>query len=173
VEALQKLKRGELSTEEADAALDPLTESWIKKAQDKLAGGAVMATSGSNSFSAATLREWAQFAGVRDDDPLLTRALKARERADSNWTSGLEMTVACLAFMKGHFEIKDAWPPDSGRIEELLRRLENGKAKDVQVEEFRRLADRVFQDWQPEYSPAFKKRIESSLNLLGPATREN
>jgi hypothetical protein len=40
--------------------------------------------------------------------------------------------------------------------------VQGGEATAVEIEEFRRIADEAFRDWQPEYSPAFKERIESA-----------
>jgi hypothetical protein len=105
----------------------------------------------------------------------LVRALKAQEKADwrTSWASWLEMEIAVQAFVQAHFEIKNAWPPDSGQIEEFLQKLEKGNLTAIEIEEFRWLASEVLRDWQPEYSPAFKKRIESAVSLLGPATGED
>jgi hypothetical protein len=62
--------------------------------------------------------------------------------------------------------IKDALPPNFMQIQPLLRLLESGKATADEIEEFRRIANETLREWQPEYSPAFKNRIESALNLL-------
>jgi hypothetical protein len=174
VEALRKLKRGELSPEEADATLDPLIETWIKKAGEETPH-AVVIPSESNSFHAAPLREWARQAGIHDNDPLLVRALKAQEKADwrTNLASWQEMEISVLAFMQAHFEIKNAWPPESPRIEGFLQKLQKGNPTTTEIEEFRRLGREVLRDWQSEYSPAFKQRIESAMSLLDPKTGEN
>jgi len=171
VEALRKLKSGELSAEEADTTVDPLIEAWIKHAHDAPPRAMAMAAE-SNSFRAAPFREWAQQAGIHNNDPLLVRALKAQEKDDwrTNWASCIEMTIAGLAFMEGHFEIKNAWPPEAGRIEEFLQKLKKSTLTASQIEEFRRLASEVLRDWQPEYSPAFRERIESAISHLDDPT---
>jgi hypothetical protein len=129
-----------------------------------------------NSFKAAPLREWAKGAGVDQNDPLLLRALEAQEKAvypgndqgdwKTNWTLWLDMEEAIQDFMEAHLEIKNAWPPNTQQIELLLRKVQGGEATAVEIEEFRRIADEPFRDWQPEYSPAFRERIEAALSLL-------
>lgn len=168
VEAVRKLKKGEVSSAEADAALGPLIESWIKKVRE---GPPRFVAGGSNGISAATLRTWAQQAGIDENDAILTRALKAEEKAE-DWASLLEMQIAAMAFIEGHFEVKDAWPPESGRIGSLLQKFSRGRAKPAEIEEFRQLAGEVLRDWQPEYSPGFKTRIESALSWLDDPNRE-
>jgi hypothetical protein len=60
-----------------------------------------------------------------------------------------------------------AWPPKMAQIEQLLHKLEKGKATAIEIEEFRRLADEVLRKWEPDvWSPKFKERIESALSLL-------
>jgi hypothetical protein len=72
--------------------------------------------------------------------------------------------------MEARFEIKEAWPPNTREIEQLLHKLQNGDATVIEIEEFRRLADEVLRKWDSEsWSPKFKERIESALSLL-PAT---
>jgi hypothetical protein len=62
--------------------------------------------------------------------------------------------------------LKSAWPREAPEIEGMLQKLEKGNATASQIEEFRRLAGEVLRNWQPWYSPAFEKRIESALSLL-------
>lgn len=120
-----------------------------------------------NSFKAAPLREWAKGAGIDENDPLLVRALAAQEKADwSDWTSWLDMEEAVLDFMEVHCEFKDAWPPNTEQIERFLQKAGRGQLTATEVEEFRRLAEETFREWQPQYSPAFKERIKSALSLL-------
>lgn len=173
VDALRRLKRKELSPEQADAAVGRLMEAWTKKAAGATRRAIAMPAV-SNSFHIAPLREWAQKAGIHEDDRLLIRALKAQEKPDweTNWTSRLEMDIACLAFIEGHFDVKDAWPSQSGRIEGLLQKLEKGDLTEMDVEDLRRVGGEVLRDWQPGYSPAFKKRIESAIRLLDDPTTE-
>ena len=57
-----------------------------------------------------------------------------------------------------------AWPPNLDRLDELLGKVEKAKATDSEKEEFRRLAEKTLREWQPQYSPGYKKRIESALN---------
>jgi hypothetical protein len=93
----------------------------------------------------------------------LLRALEAQETNLALW---LDMEEAIQDFMEAHLEIKNAWPANTQQIELLLRTVQGGEATAVEIEEFRRIADEVFRDWHPEYSPAFKERIESALRLL-------
>ncbi|HXZ30853.1 MAG TPA: hypothetical protein VEH30_01115 [Terriglobales bacterium] len=107
-------------------------------------------------------------AGVEENDALLVRALKAEENAKEqrDWMSTLEMDIAKWAFMEGHFEFRNAWPPEVIRIDMLLRKFSRGSEKPDEIEEFRRLASETFRDWQPQYPAGFKQRIESALNWL-------
>jgi hypothetical protein len=164
-EALRKLKRGEITAQVADATLDSLVEAWTKKIREGPPRGVVVSESG---FRTAPFREWARRAGIDENDPLLLRALKAQSKADwkTNWISCLEIDVAALAFIEGHFEIKDAWPPHTDRVEALLQRMAKGEATPTDVEEFRRTASEVLRNWEPQYSPAFKQRIESAMGAL-------
>lgn len=113
VEALQKLQVGEATPEEVDTAVDPLFEAWCKAAREAPQPSAVAIAA--NSMKTAPLREWATTGGVAESDPLLTRALKAQERADwrTSWESWQEMEIAAVAFLRTHFEFKDAWPPQA------------------------------------------------------------
>jgi hypothetical protein len=73
-------------------------------------------TSESNSFKAASLREWAKDAGVDENDALLLRALEGQQKAiypvadpsnwRTNWASWLDMQEAIYDFMEAHLEIK-------------------------------------------------------------------
>jgi hypothetical protein len=166
VEALQKLKRKELSSEEADAELDPLIEAWKKKVRES---GPHLMRSGGNSLNGTRLREMAEKAGIDENDALLVRALKAEERAEAgkNWMWFIEMNIACWAFMQGHFEFrKSQWPPQWGRIDLLLHKFSMGRAKPTETEEFRRLAEEVVRGWQPQYPLVAKQRIEFALKWL-------
>lgn len=78
----------------------------------------------------------------------------------------MEMEIAVWAFMSTHFKFKDAWPPQAGEIEHFLQKLEHNNLTPAEVEKFRHLAAETFHDWQPEYSPAFKQRIEAGLSRL-------
>jgi len=129
----------------------------------------IMMPAESNSFKAAPLREWAKAARVDENDPLLLRALEAQAKAEygtTNWESWFDMEDAIQEFIEAHFDIKDAWPPNAQQIEAFLQKVEKGRLTAVEVEEFQRIADETFRDWQPEYSPAFKERIKSALSLL-------
>jgi hypothetical protein len=121
----------------------------------------------SNTFRAIPLRKMALEAGIDEKDPLLVRALEAQEKAEdwkTNPASWIEMETAVWACINAHFAIKDAWPPETERIEALLGRLKGPTASEV--ENFRQLAAKVLRDWQPQYSPAFKERINSAISLL-------
>ena len=172
VEALSRFKKGEVTAGEADAALEPLFEALNKKARETPMGVVAIPA---NSFREAPLREYAKEAGVAESDPLLLRALKAQEKADwrTSWQSWQEMEIAVWAFMLSNFEFKSAWPPKSGQIDVLLHKLEQGSATAAEIGEFRRLGNQVLRDWQPEYSPAFKNRIESAMSKLDAGTGEN
>jgi len=165
IEALKKLKSKELSSAEANAVLDPLIEAWKKKVSESPPRGMGNATSNSGT----RLRDYAQKAGIDENDALLVRALKAEEKArqERGWMPALEAGIAHWAFMQGHFEMRNAWPPESDRIEMLLQKFRWGRAKPDEIEEFRRLASETFRDWQQQYSSAFKVRIESALKWLG------
>lgn len=82
------------------------------------------------------------------------------------------MQIAILAFFEGRFEVRNAWPPESGRIGELLHKFGGGRATADLIEEFRRLAGAVLRGWQPQLSPAFRTRIESALRGLDDSNRE-
>jgi hypothetical protein len=122
----------------------------------------------SNSMKAAPLREAARQANIAENDPLLVRALKAQEKADwrTSWQSWLEMEIAEWAFMRTYFEFKNAWPPQAGEVGYYLQKLGRDNLTSAEIERFRHLAAEVFRDWQPEYSPAFKQRIETGLNRI-------
>ena len=118
----------------------------------------------SNSFRAFPLREIAEQLKIDDNDPLLVRALEAQQKADrSNPTSWLDMDEAVLEFLEAHCEIEAAWPPNAHQIEAFLQKIETAQLTATEVEEFRNLAEHTFRDWQPQYSPGFKQRIESAL----------
>lgn len=49
-------------------------------------------------------------------------------------------------------ELRNIWP--------LLHKIETGTATENDIEEFQPLAREILQNWQPQYSPEFKNRIE-------------
>jgi hypothetical protein len=161
-----------LGSREADVALEPLIEAWTRNHRER-PPRAVAVPSESNSFFAAPLREWAKNGGVDENDAILARALKLQEkgRSSTDWISSLEMDIAALAFIEGHFEVKSAWPPKSVQTERLLQSFSSGNVSSGNADEFRLLAAEVLSDWQPEYSPAFKKRIEVALRWLDDPSR--
>jgi hypothetical protein len=166
-QTLRKFGSGEATPEEVDAAIAPLFESWYKAAREARTQAVAMAAE-SNSMKAVPLREWARQSNIAENDPLLVRAAKAQERADwrTSWESWMEMEIAVMAFMRTHFEFKNAWPPQTGEIEYFLQKLKHDNLTPTEVEKFRHLAAETFHDWQPEYSPAFKRRIEAGLSRL-------
>lgn len=76
------------------------------------------------------------------------------------------MEEAIYDFMEAHLEIKRGWHPNEDEIELLLPKIEWGKATATEIEEFRRLADETLREWEPQYWPEFKERIEAALNFL-------
>ena len=166
-QALRKFESGEATPEEVDAAVAPLFESWHKAAREARTQAVAMASE-ANSMKAAPLREWARQSNIAENDPLLVRAAKAQEKADwrTSWESWMEMEIAVWAFISTHFECKDAWPPQTGEIEYFLQKLEHANLTLTEVEKFRHLAAETFHAWQPEYSPAFKRRIQAGLSRL-------
>jgi hypothetical protein len=120
----------------------------------------------SHSFRTIPLRVRAKQAGVDDNDPLLVRALELQEKATDFRTNPilwLDMEDAVLDFLEAHFELRNPFPPQWERIEELIRKLERGTATAIEKEEFRRLANEILQN--PEYSN-FKKRLDPAMSLL-------
>ena len=60
----------------------------------------------------------------------------------------------------------DAWPTEVAqmvRIQARLAKVENGHATASEIEEFRRLAGEVLRNWNPQYPPERKQRIEAAL----------
>jgi hypothetical protein len=130
---------------------------------------AALMVADSNSFRSWPLRETAKEVGVDENDPLLVWALEAQEKADwrTSWASWAEMEAAVWAFLEAHCEFKDAWPPNTQEIEQLLHRLQSGDATAIEIEEFRRLAGEVLRKWDLEsWPPKFKERIESALSKI-------
>ena len=127
--------------------------------------------------------EWAKDAGVDENDPLLLRALEAQQKAiypvadpsnwRTNWASWLDMQEAIYDFMEAHLKIKQGWHPNEDEIELSLPKIEGGKATATAIEGFQRLADETLREWEPQYWPDFKVRIEAALRLLDPPTGEN
>jgi hypothetical protein len=93
-------------------------------------------------------------------------------RAFANITGALERPDAGMMTLEEldrlHYcRVTQAWPPKAAQIDELLHKLEKGKATATEIEEFRRLADEVLRKWEPDvWSPGFKERLESALSLL-------
>jgi hypothetical protein len=169
VEALRKLEKGEFGAPETDLALGPVFKLLNEKVNTRLSSGRAIwgMPEESNSFLAVPLLEIADQLGLDKADPLLVRALEAQPKVDrTSLRSWLEMGIAVMAFIHTCFEVKEAWPPASGHIEELLQKLAAGEATEAEGEEFQQLAGQVLLDWQPHYSPAFKQRIESAMDSL-------
>jgi hypothetical protein len=76
------------------------------------------------------------------------------------------MEIAVWAFMKTYFEFKNAWPPPAEEVEYFLHKLERGNLTIAEIQRFRDLAAEVLRNWQPEYSPRSKRRIEAELNRV-------
>jgi hypothetical protein len=168
VEALRRFEMSEATAEEVDAAVSPLFVSWYKAAREAVKGRAVMMASESNSLKAMPLRRAAKESNIAENDPLLVRALLAQEKADPReMYTWIEMEIAVWAFLSTHFESKWAWPRRAREIEYFLQKLEHGILTPAEVEGFRRLAIEIFNDWEPQYSPGFRRRIEEGLRRAG------
>jgi hypothetical protein len=147
-----------------------LTHELVMEQVERLRQGpprGVVRCADEKSFRAIPLRERAKEAGVDENDPLLLWALEAQEKA-ADWRisgSWMEMEAAVLGFLEAHFEFKNAWPPNAREIEMALWKVQSCVATDTEIQEFRLLADEVFRKWEPQWPPAFKKRIESALNF--------
>jgi hypothetical protein len=101
--------------------------------------------------------------------PEVQKRLEAFSAATPNTLEQRKAFVEYAMAMQTELEKSNcnAWPPKSAQIEAMLQKLEKGNATVTEIEEFRQLAGEVLQNWQPRYSPGFKKRIESALHPPG------